>query len=87
MTNSYTIPNEEDQHYILDNEEIIINGKQIRAFKKIVKEEFAVALKKELFSDPEPCCMGVRPRDADKIIDRLCEQESLVNLEGKGVGE
>lgn len=33
--------------------------------------EFIKRLKEELFKDPEPCCLGIRPKDAIRIIDKL----------------
>jgi len=42
---------------------------------KNMDREFIRKLKEELYKDPEPCCHGIRERDAFKIIDGLATGE------------
>ena len=39
--------------------------------KKIELKKRIEELKKELFADPEPCCMGVRKPEAFRKIDKI----------------
>lgn len=39
---------------------------EVKKIQKAVRE-----LKEELFKDPEPCCLGIRPREAKQIIDKI----------------
>lgn len=39
--------------------------------------DFAQKLKEVLFKDPEPCCHGVREREAFEIIDNLLRDKEL----------
>jgi hypothetical protein len=36
--------------------------------------EFKEKLKERLFNDPEPCCHGVREREASKIIEEISQE-------------
>jgi len=42
----------------------------VKNFEDAIKKSVEL-LKKELYKDPEPCCHGIRQRDAFKIIDKF----------------
>ena len=46
------------------------------AGKAEVISSFAEKIKKRLFVNPEPCCHGVREKEAFEIIDKLVEEQS-----------